>query len=133
MKKSLAVLALLSIIPALLRAEDSTTPKSLQIDKIAVGTAVESKELMGTATEFDSSITRIYCWTKVVAANPPSKVTHIWYADGKKEAEVPLPINYSATRTWSSKNVWPGNWKVDVMDEAGSVLSSVEFGVHEKK
>ncbi len=129
MKRLIASLMLLSLAPAVTRAEEAVTSKDLQIDQISVGTAVENKELTGTASDFDASITRVYCWTKIAAANPPAKIKHIWYADDKKEAEVPLDINYASMRTWSSKNVWPGRWKVDITDAVGSVLSSVEFTI----
>jgi hypothetical protein len=32
-------------------------------------------------------------------------------------------------RTWSSKNVWAGSWKVEVQDDKGTVLSTKEFVV----
>ncbi len=137
MKRLIATFAVLLFAPIAIGAEEAAPPQAqaqaqaqtLQVEKIAVGTAIESRELSGAAAEFDASMTRLYCWTKVTASNPPSKIKHLWYADGKKEAEVALDINYPAARTWSSKNVWPGPWKVEVTDEAGAILSSVEFAV----
>jgi hypothetical protein len=102
---------------------------TVQLDKMAVGTAIDNKELAGTATEFDSSVQRLYCWSKVTAANPPAKITHVWYADGTKEAEVPLDIKYPTVRTWSSKSVWPAKWKVEVLSDSGESLGTSEFTV----
>ncbi len=103
--------------------------QSVQIEKIAVGTGVQDRELVGQATEFSASLGRVYCWTKVTAQNVPTSVKHVWYLDGKKSAEVTLNVKYPRTRTWSNKAVGPGLWKVEVLDESGSVLSSVEFKV----
>jgi len=111
--------------PAAQKESKGTT----QVDKIAIGTAIDNKELSGEAKEFDASVGRVYCWTKVSSANAPAEIKHVWYANDKKEAEVSLPIKYSAMRTWSSKAVWPGQWKVEVTDDSGSVLSSTEFTV----
>ena len=114
------------------KADVAEQPKAVDIEKIAVGTAIDNKELTGTAKEFDASMNRVYCWTKVTASNPPTKINHVWYAEDKQEAEVPLEIKYSSMRTWSSKNVWPGRWKVEVTSDSGEVLSSTDFTVQGK-
>ena len=71
------------------KAADVETPKSVQVENMEVGTAIDNKELAGSAKEFDASVTRVYCWTKITAATPPVTVKHVWYADDKKEAEIP--------------------------------------------
>jgi hypothetical protein len=40
-----------------------------------------------------------------------------------------IDLKFASTRTWSSKAVKAGNWKVDVTDDAGTVLGSVSFTV----
>ena len=102
---------------------------NVTVEKIAVGTAIDNKEISGEAGEFPSSTERVYCWTKVASDQTPVTIKHVWSADGKKEAEVTLEIKYPSARTWSSKNVWPGAWKVEVTDDQGKVLSSKEFTV----
>ncbi|HVO33904.1 MAG TPA: DUF2914 domain-containing protein [Elusimicrobiota bacterium] len=119
-------------VPAV--APAASTPRvasaaNVQVDKLIVGTAVENHEISGAATEFPASVERLYCWSKVTASNVPTTVKHVWYADGKKEAEVSLDVKYSSTRTWSSKSVWPGSWKVEAQDAAGDLLASMEFTV----
>ncbi len=102
---------------------------NVSVEKIAVGTAVENKEISGEAAQFDGSVSRVYCWTKVTTDQTPVTIKHVWSAEGKKEAEVPLEIKYPVARTWSSKSVWPGSWKVEATDDHGKVLSSKEFTV----
>ena len=104
-------------------------PKLVQVEKIALGTGVESRELVGEATEFDVSAGRIYCWTKVVSQNVPTTIKHVWYTDEQQPAEVPLNIKYPVTRTWSNKAIWAGKWRVEVVSETGDVLASADFTV----
>jgi hypothetical protein len=110
-------------------AATAAAPANVTVEKIAVGTAIDNKEISGEAAQFGSSSERIYCWTKVSTDQAPVTIKHMWSADGKKEAEVALEIKYPSARTWSSKNVWPGSWKVEVIDDQGKVLSSKEFTV----
>lgn len=115
-------------------AQTREMPQSEQtflVEKIVVATAVESREPVGESKEYDSSIEHVYCWMKISVKNVPMTVTHVWYAGDKKELEVPLTLRYSSTRTWSQKRVWPGKWRVDVVNDAGEVLSSVNFIVRE--
>jgi len=104
-------------------------PKLVQVEKIAFGTGLESRELVGEATEFDVSAGRIYCWTKIVSQNVPTTINHVLYTDEQKPAEVTLDIKYPTTRTWSNKAIWAGKWRVEVVSEAGDVLASADFTV----
>lgn len=72
---------------------------------------------------------KIYCWTSVRSKTVPSKLTHVWYREGKKMAEVELKVLASPFRTWSSKNIWPGNWRVEVLGRDGEVLAVEELQV----
>ena len=110
-------------------AADASAAAGVKVEKVGVGTAIDNKELSGEADKFSDSVPRLYCWTKVSVENPPAALKHVWSADGKVEAEVSLEAKYESTRTWSSKNVWPGAWKVDVVDDKGTVLASKEFTV----
>lgn len=110
-------------------AEAAAPAAGVAVEKIAVGTAIENRELIGEAGEFPAGTAKVYCWTKITAGTVPAQVKHVWSVDGKTEAEVALAVNYPAARTWSSKNVWPGAWTVEVKDDAGQVVQSVAFTV----
>jgi hypothetical protein len=105
---------------------------TIKVEKTAIGTAIENKEITGEAAQFDGSVTRVYCWTKVSTDQTPVTIKHVWSADGKKEAEVALDVKYPSARTWSSKSVWPGSWKVEVTDDQGKVLDSKAFTVNKE-
>jgi len=125
----LAVLSLAATVVAQAPKEQAEPPNLYQVEKIALGTGVESRELVGEATEFDVSVGRIYCWTKIISQNVPATIKHVWYAGEQQVAEVPLNINYPSTRTWSSKAISAGKWRVEVVGETGEVLASTDFTV----
>src|SRR2546422_10622552 len=123
----LAVLSLAATVVAQAPKEQAEAPKPYQVEKIALGTGVESRELVGEATEFDVSVGRIFCWTKIISQNVPATIKHVWYAGEQQVAEVPLNINFSSTRTWSSKAVSAGRWRVEGVGETGGDPGSAGF------
>jgi len=125
MRRLMPVLALLISAPLVVFA--ATT--DLRIDHMAVGTAIDNRNLDGAATTFSTGVPRLYCWMHVSGATPPVTLKHVWLLNGEKIAEVSLPIKYSEMRTWSSKMPQAGNWAVEAMDENGTVLSSTTFTV----
>lgn len=123
------VLLGLTVAAAIAGPAPAEEPTGVRVEKLAVGTAIDNRELTGAADRFDTVITRLYAWTKVSASPVPATIKHVWYADDKVVADVPLTLNYPSMRTWSSKNVWAGSWRIDVVDEAGKVLESKAFTV----
>ena len=125
----LAVLSFGATVFAQAPKQQAEAPKPYQVEKIALGTGVESRELVGEATEFDVSVGRVYCWTKIISQNVPTTIKHVWYADEEKADEVTLNIQYPSTRTWSNKAIRIGKWRVEVVSETGEVLASTGFTV----
>jgi hypothetical protein len=113
-------------------AEQKAAPE-IKVEKIATAAAVENREPVNETAAFEKGVGRVFTWTKVTASQVPARIKHVYYADGKKAGEIELNVNSSPYRVWSSKAVWPGNWKVEVTDEAGNVLSSAEFTVSDAK
>jgi hypothetical protein len=103
--------------------------QGIKVEKIVAATSVDNHEPVGENTEFDASVGTVYCWTKVTATTVPATIKHVWYFGDKKVFEQSLDLKFASTRTWSSKSVKSGSWKVDVTDDAGAVLSSVSFTV----
>jgi hypothetical protein len=101
----------------------------VSVETLAVGTAVESHQIQGEATEFPAGTERVYCLSRVNAANAPTTVNHVWTKDGVKLDEVPLAVRFSPFTTYSYHFVSPGDWKVDVQDDAGRTVSSIQFTV----
>jgi Protein of unknown function (DUF2914) len=117
------------LLASTLAAAQKEPPKGLSVEKAVAATSVEEREPVGEATEFNASVEQVTCWTKVVAETVPTKIKHVWYVDNQQVFEISLDINYPSTRTWSTKTIRAGSWRVDVTDETGTVLTSVSFTV----
>jgi DUF2914 family protein len=103
--------------------------KGLKVEKAVAALSVENREPTGESKEFDAAVGRVFCWSKISAETTPTTIKHVWYLGDQKVFEKALDVKYPSTRTWTSKAVTSGSWRVDVTDEAGTVLSSVSFTV----
>ena len=59
-------------------------------------------------------------------------VKHVWSFEGEKMAEITLNIASARYRTYSTKNIMnsqTGHWRVDVIDEQGSLIAQKEFRI----
>ena len=75
---------------------------------------------------------KVFFFTRVRGAKQPTAVTHVWYWNEKKMAEVPLDVRSDSWRTWSSKKidpVWKGSWAVKVLDASGEVVITKNFEI----
>jgi len=113
--------------PAAPAANTPETASALKVEKIVVAAGVENKEPVGEAVEFSTATATVTCWTKVSGAKEGT-VTHIWYLEGKKEVEVALAITADPMRTWSTKTMKPGSWKVEAVS-TGAKIGEVSFVV----
>ncbi len=98
-----------------------------RLEKIVTATGVELKDPVGEAKEFDASIGKVYCWMRIACGDIPKTVTHVWYLENEEQLKVPLTVKFPSMRTWSHKNIRPGNWKVQVKDDTGAVLGEISF------
>jgi hypothetical protein len=112
-------------------SQDSTPlpPPSFEVDSLVFATSIDARSPVGVNTEFDSSVGKVYCWNRVSSSKAPISLKHVWYKDGEKFEEISLSIKYHSGRLWSAKNIVPGNWKVDVVDDADLIVHSGTFVV----
>jgi len=131
--KQLIGLFMCVLVPLGVAAAQEKTSKAadqgIKVEKIVVATSVNNLEPVGENKEFDASVGTVSCWTKVTAKTVPATIKHVWYFGDKKVFEYPLDVKFPSTHTWSSKSVKSGSWRVDVTDDAGTVLSSINFTV----
>jgi hypothetical protein len=107
----------------------------LTVPEAAICTEVRDRQPSGTATQFPSSVGRLYCFTRVAGAAEPTHVTHIWFHDDKEVHRVDLQIGGPSWRTWSYKTIpagWTGSWRVDVQDAGGEVIFSIPFTISDE-
>ena len=126
----LFVCVLIALGVAAAQEKPSKAPdQGIKVEKIVVATSVNNLEPVGENKEFDASVGTVSCWTKVTAKTVPVTIKHVWYFGDKKVFEYSLDVKFPSTHTWSSKSVRSGSWRVDVTDDAGTVLSSINFTV----
>jgi len=74
----------------------------------------------------------VCCFTRIVGAEEPTKVSHVWFYGDEEMARVELAVNSASWRTWSSKKIlesWMGSWRVEVQTGDGTVLESAELTI----
>jgi dihydroxyacetone kinase len=129
MKKLFSLLACALLVPSFAAAQEKSTAAGLKVEKAVAATSVENREPVGESKEFEATVGTVWCWTKITAQTTPATIKHVWYVGEQKVFEKALEIKYPATRTWSAKTIKAGNWRVDISDDAGTVLASVSFVV----
>lgn len=121
------IAAMALAIPALVWAS------SLEVRDAAVSTGVQDRVPTGIASTFDSSVGKLYAFTRIVGAEGDTRIYHKWYHGGELVADIPLNVRSGDWRTWSSKNIlpeWTGNWRVVVVSEDGTILGTVDFALN---
>jgi hypothetical protein len=106
-------------------------------DKIEVAAAaickdVVDREAVDVGTRFPNSVQRLYCYTKIVGADQPTEIVHVWNHGDVERARITLSVKSSNWRTFSSKVIQAheiGAWRVDVLDTAGNLLKTIDFEV----
>lgn len=127
---------LISLIPVIvlifssaLSAQDQA---DITVENIVICTSVENRQPLGADSVFSPDVGRLYCYTKIMSPTDTSSVSHVWFYEDKPMAKVDLPVKAKTWRTWSSKSIlphWKGDWRVEVQDESGKVISQISFKI----
>jgi hypothetical protein len=87
---------------------------------------------VGAAETFPPGVPKLYCFTRVVGAREPTRITHIWYYGNREMSRVNLPVLASDWRTYSFLTFhqeWPGRWSVAVVSPPSVILKVLNFTV----
>lgn len=101
------------------------------VEVAAVATSVKNFIPIGVSEKFQSSVGRLYCYSKIIGGEGQN-IKHLWYINEKKFGETTLPIKARSYRTYSYVNILPGtkgNGRVDITAKDGTVLKSVDFTI----
>lgn len=104
----------------------------IQVEEMDFCTGIEQRGPVGVDTVFADTIGQVYCYTKIANAPDTTSISHVWYYQNKRMAEVNLDVKAKSWRTWSSKRIlteWTGRWRVDVVDANGNILKSKFFSI----
>jgi hypothetical protein len=106
--------------------------KMVSVVEAVVCQEVVDRAPVGISDTFPAGTERVFCFTRIDAAEGETAITHNWYHQGTLKASVVLPVRASSWRTWSSKSLlpeWTGEWMVEVLSQDGTPLESVVFFV----
>lgn len=126
------VAALLVLTLSAIAVPGSAAAGELDVEAVTFCASVEDRAPVGEASAFGSDVGRVCCFTKIIGAEEPATVFHVWFHGDEEMARVELAVNSASWRTWSTKKVlasWTGLWRVEVQTEDGTVLESAEFTV----
>ena len=105
-------------------------PSSLQVTEAYICLDVVDLQCQGKDTTFSSSLGKLYCFTRVIGAQEPTQIFHVWYYGQHERARVPLQVNSSNWRTYSSKIIQAheaGQWRVEILGPNNELLNVVRF------
>jgi len=107
-----------------------TPPKTMgTVARAQFTSAIQDREPVDEVSNLLNDMNRIYFFSEIKDA-ADQKVTHRWEHNGKVMSETSFDIGGNRWRVFSSKNLdpsWTGEWKVSVVDEAGSTLGASTF------
>lgn len=100
------------------------------VAEAVVTTEIHDRVPVDEVQTYSATVGELYCFTRIAGAEHDMQVSHVWYYRDREVARVLLPIRSSNWRTWSRKTVpdrWTGDWRVEILDEQGVVLTKVGF------
>lgn len=105
---------------------------SLTISRMEIAGSVEDRQPVGIAATFPASQEKVFCYVELKDVPKDTTITFAWTFGQNETDKVTQQIKKSARwRTWGNKSLAGriGDWKVDVLDESGTVLKSATFKV----
>ncbi len=126
------ILLLLSLTLFLTMNAVAQETGSITVESAAVCENIVDREPGNTGTSFAVTVEKLFFFTKIIGAENPVEITHVWYFGDTERARVILPVKALAWRTYSSKILQAqeiGAWHVAVLGPTGEVLDTVQFEV----
>ncbi|MDH3701329.1 MAG: DUF2914 domain-containing protein [Alphaproteobacteria bacterium] len=76
---------------------------------------------------------KAYIFARIKNTGETANLSFIWHYAGDERARKTVNIGTSSGwRTWSNSAVGPGTWRVDLVDDAGTVLAQKTFNVEDQ-
>ena len=103
---------------------------SLVIRDFVLTHGIYEREPVGTTDSFSIDDARGYAFVRIANDGAPTTVSFVWMHGGETHADIDMNIGTSSGwRTWSSINLKPGQWRVDVKSSEGTILAQRSFMV----
>lgn len=104
----------------------------LEVEYAVICRGIEDREPIDAGSNFSASVGKLYCFTKIIGADHPIEIVHVWYYGDTERARVTLPVSLSPWRTYSSKMIQAheiGQWHVDILGPYENILKTVPFSI----
>jgi hypothetical protein len=107
------------------QADDGVVIRDFELTR-----GIFEREPTGTVDSFDVSDSQGFVFARIANDGPPTGMTVVWRYEDTVHAAVDLDVGTSTGwRTWSSANLKPGEWTVELVDADGIVLAQRSFTV----
>ena len=126
------VAALVVLVAGAIALPGFASVADLDVEAMVFCTSVEDRAPVNESSSFDNDIGTVWCFTRIVGADEPTRVFHVWFYGDEEMAKVELAVNSDSWRTWSTKKIlesWTGSWRVEVQADDGTVLESAELTI----
>lgn len=116
-------------------ASEEEAIASISILKAEACYAIEGHEPLDPSSYFGLESDKVWIYSKVkMEKGAKGKIHHVYIHEGKEVQTVTLKVKGPTFRTNSYKTInanMEGDWKVEIRDDAGNVLDTVEFNYSE--
>ncbi len=120
----------LALAAAPLSAQEAPDQGGIVIKDFVLTRAIEQREPIDMVEDFTLADDTGYAFFRVFNDGPPARMTAVWMYEGQVHANVDLTIGTAeGWRTWTSANLKPGGWRVQLRDAGGTVLAERGFAV----
>ncbi len=121
-----------SLLAAVVGSLSTTHPahadQALVIRDFVLSRGINEREPVDITYSFLSSDKRAYAFLRINNLGAPTNVSVVWHYEDRIHAAIELEIGTSpGWRTWSSANLRPGWWRVELLDHEGLVLAEHSF------
>jgi len=103
---------------------------TLYVSKMVLAKKVEDRNPVDVTQSFSVQDSQAWCFAKIYNSTDTATVHFVWYHDSDKHADVVSKVGVSPSwRTYSSVNLKPGDWRVELVDDQGNKLDEQSFSV----
>jgi len=129
---ALLILAMLTTIILYQVVTIKAQEAAVEVSEAVICRDVVDREPIDVGDSFEVAVGKLYCFTKIVGAQEPIEIAHVWYYGDVERARVNLSVKAASWRTWTSKIIQAheiGDWHVDIIGPDDEVLETVEFEI----
>ncbi len=126
---SMALAAAVAVGAALL-GQPAAAADPLVVRDFVLTRDIDGREPVDSVATFGPADTEAVAFARIDNRGAPTTVTFKWHRGSRQHAAVQMRVGTSSGwRTWSSANLRPGDWRVELLDADGVVLMEDRFRV----